>query len=129
MQPMTPDFVILPSIFLLVLVVASLPLTLLPMARGMVYLVAVMDWYSRRVLSWRVSNTLDTSFCTEAVEEAIERYGAPEIFNTDQGCQFTSEDFTGVLKERMESKSAWMGKADGWPMYLLSGCTPASHST
>jgi putative transposase len=88
-------------------------ITYIPMARGFVYLVAVMDWYSRRVLSWRVSNTLDTSFCTEALEEAIERYGAPEIFNTDQGCQFTSEDFTGVLKEHgikisMDGKGRWV---------------------
>ena len=88
-------------------------ITFIPMARGFVYLVAVMDWHSRRVLSWRVSNTLDTSFCTEALEEAIERYGAPEIFNTDQGCQFTSEDFTGVLKEHgikisMDGKGRWV---------------------
>ena len=88
-------------------------ITYIPMARGFVYLVAVMDWYSRRVLSWRVSNTLDTSFCTEALEEAIERYGAPEVFNTDQGCQFTSEDFTGVLKEHgvkisMDGKGRWV---------------------
>lgn len=68
------------------------------MARGFVYLVAVMDWYSRRVLAYRVSNTLDTSFCIEALNEAIEAYGAPEVFNTDQGSQFTSEEFTGVLK-------------------------------
>jgi putative transposase len=85
----------------------------LTMARGFVYVVAVMDWYSRRVLSWRLSNTLDTSFCTEALEEAIERYGAPEIFNTDQGSQFTSDDFTGVLKEHgvkisMDGKGRWV---------------------
>ena len=88
-------------------------ITFIPMARGFVYLVAVMDWYSRRVLSWRLSNTLDTSFCTEALEEAIERYGAPEIFNTDQGSQFTSDDFTGVLKEHdikisMDGKGRWI---------------------
>ena len=75
----------------------ALPLTPLPMGKGFVYLVAVMDWYSRRVLSWRVSTTMDTSFCVDALEEAIERYGCPEIFNTDQGSQFTSEDFTQVL--------------------------------
>ncbi len=73
--------------------------TYIPMAVGFVYMVAIIDWYSRRVLSWRVSNTLDTSFCIEALNEAIETYGAPEIFNTDQGSQFTSEDFTGVLKQ------------------------------
>jgi len=62
------------------------------------YLVAVMDWYSRKILSWRVSNTLDTDFCTEAVENAIIRYGVPEIFNTDQGDQFTSSGFANLLK-------------------------------
>jgi len=88
-------------------------ITYIPMARGFVYLVAVMDWYSRRVLSWRLSNTLDTSFCTEALEEAIERYGVPEIFNTDQGCQFTSEEFTNTLKANaiqisMDGKGRWV---------------------
>jgi len=77
----------------------STDITYIPMARGFVYLVAIMDWCSRRVLSWRLSNTMDTSFCIEALEEAIEKYGAPEIFNTDQGSQFTSEDFTDVLKK------------------------------
>ena len=76
----------------------STDITYIPMAHGFVYLVAVMDWYSRPVLSWRVSNTLDTSFCIAALEEAIECYGAPEIFNTDQGSQFTSDDYTNVLK-------------------------------
>lgn len=74
-------------------------ITFIPMARGFVYLVAIMDWYSRKVLSWRVSNTMDTRFCVEALEEAIETYGCPEIFNTDQGSQFSSADFTGVLKD------------------------------
>jgi putative transposase len=73
-------------------------ITYIPMNRGFMYLVAVMDWLSRKVLSWRVSNTLDTDFCVEAVEEAIGRYGAPELFNTDQGAQFTSQAFTGLLK-------------------------------
>ena len=87
--------------------------TYIPMARGFVYLVAIMDWYSRRVLSWRVSNTLDASFCVEALNEAIETYGAPEIFNTDQGSQFTSEEFTGVLKQHdirisMDGKGRWV---------------------
>jgi putative transposase len=63
------------------------------------YLVAVMDWHSRKVLSWRLSNTMEADFCIEALEEAIERYGCPEIFNTDQGAQFTSEAFTKVLKD------------------------------
>ena len=83
------------------------------MAKGFVYLVAVMDWYSRRVLSWRLSNTLDAHFCVDALGEAIERYGAPEIFNTDQGSQFTSEEFTGLLKRHeikisMDSKGRWL---------------------
>src|SRR5947199_10039164 len=68
------------------------------MARGFVYLAAVVDWFSRRVLSWRVSITLEAAFCLEALEEALSRYGRPEIFNTDQGSQFTSGDFTGTLK-------------------------------
>jgi putative transposase len=71
----------------------------IPMNRGFMYLVAVMDWYSRKVLSWRVSNTLDADFCVEAVEEAIGRFGPPEIFNTDQGAQFTSQAFTNLLKD------------------------------
>ena len=74
-------------------------MTYIPMARGFVYLVAIMDWYSRRALSWGVSNTLDTSFCVTALNEAIETYGAPEICNTDQGSQFTSEDFTDAPKD------------------------------
>ena len=73
-------------------------ITYIPMSRGFMYLVAVMDWNSRKVLSWRLSNTLDTDFCVEALEEAINRFGAPEIFNTDQGAQFTSSSFTNVLK-------------------------------
>ena len=85
----------------------------LPMAKGFMYLVAVMDWLSRRVLSWRVSNTLDREFCVEALEEALARYGAPEIFNTDQGAQFTSEAFTDVLKAHgvaisMDGKGRWI---------------------
>ena len=71
----------------------------IPMSLGFMYLVAIMDWHSRKVLSWRLSNTMETDFCVEAVEEAIRRYGTPEIFNTDQGSQFTSDDFTGVLKD------------------------------
>ena len=73
-------------------------ITYVPMSRGFMYLVAVMDWNSRKVLSWRLSNTLDTDFCVEALEEAINRFGTPEIFNTDQGAQFTSNAFTNVLK-------------------------------
>ena len=73
-------------------------ITYIPMARGFMYLIAIMDWATRRVLSWRLSNTLDTRFCVEALKEALFKYGVPEIFNTDQGCQFTSEAFTSVLK-------------------------------
>lgn len=72
----------------------------LPIAPGFMYLVAVIDWTTRKVLSWQVSNTMDTAFCVEALEEALQRYGTPEIFNSDQGSQFTSEDFTTVLKAR-----------------------------
>ncbi len=87
--------------------------TYIPMAKGFVYLVAIMDWYSRKVLSWCLSNTMDTEPCVAALEEAISRYGSPEIFNTDQGSVFTSEDFTGVLKQAgvdisMDGKGRWM---------------------
>jgi putative transposase len=75
-------------------------ITYIPLARGFAYLVAIMDWYSRRVLAWRLSNSLDTAFCVEAVEDALARFGQPEIFNTDQGSQFTAEDFTQVLRSR-----------------------------
>jgi len=85
----------------------------IPMAKGFMYLVAIIDWHSRRVLSWRLSNTLDADFCVEALEEALQRYGTPEIFNTDQGAQFTSEAFTGVLSDRnvaisMDGKGRWL---------------------
>ena len=87
-------------------------ITYLPMAKGFVYLCAVLDWHTRRVLSWRLSNTLTTDFCIDAVQEAIDRHGAPDIFNTDQGCQFTSDDFTGLLKQNsikisMDGKGRW----------------------
>jgi putative transposase len=87
-------------------------ITYIPMACGWVYLCAIVDWASRRVLSHRVSISMDASFCLEALEEAFTRYGQPEIFNTDQGSQFTSEDFTGRLKDRgvrisMDGKGAW----------------------
>lgn len=75
-------------------------ITYIPMAHGFGYLVAIIDWYSRRVLSWRLSNTLDSDFCVEALDEALERFGTPKIFNTDQGAQFTSEAFTRVLRDR-----------------------------
>jgi putative transposase len=77
----------------------SADITYIPMTRGFMYLVAVMDWYSRKVLAFKLSNTLDTDFCLEAVEGAIRRYGLPEIFNTDQGAQFTSRAFTDLLEQ------------------------------
>jgi putative transposase len=88
-------------------------ITYIPMARGFCYLVAVMDWASRIVLSWRLSNTLDSAFCVDALEEAITTYGCPDIFNTDQGSQFTSEAFTDVLRSHdisisMDGKGRWM---------------------
>ena len=87
-------------------------ITYIPVQRGFLYLVAVMDWYSRSVLSFRVSNTMDTSFCVEALEEALVKYGTPSIFNTDQGSQFTSLEFTGVLKDNgiqisMDGQGRW----------------------
>jgi putative transposase len=88
-------------------------ITYLPIGRGFLYLVAVIDWASRAVLSWRLSNTMDASFCVAALKEALARYGKPEIFNTDQGSQFTSADFTGALGEAdvrisMDGRGRWM---------------------
>ena len=88
-------------------------ITYLPMARGFCYLVAIMDWASRRVLSWRLSNTLDAAFCIDALEEALARFDVPEIFNSDQGSQFTSEGFTGLLHSHgirisMDGRGRWM---------------------
>jgi len=84
----------------------------IPMAKGFIYLCAVLDWHTRRVLAWRLSNTMTADFCMDAVQEAIDRHGAPEIFNTDQGSQFTSESFTGLLHRNgiqisMDGKGAW----------------------
>jgi putative transposase len=75
----------------------STDITYIRLERGFVYLVAIIDWYSRKVLAWRLSNTLDSGFCVDCLEQALQTYGSPEIFNSDQGCQFTSEAFTGVL--------------------------------
>ena len=88
-------------------------ITYIPMRRGFLYLVAVMDWSTRKVLAWRVSNTMDVAFCVEALQEALARFGRPEIFNTDQGSQFTSADFTDVLREAqvrisMDGRGRWM---------------------
>jgi Transposase and inactivated derivatives len=90
----------------------AMDITYIPMARGFVYLVAVVDWFSRRVLAWRVSITMDVSFCIEALEEALAKNEKPEIFNTDQGSQFTSAAFTGRLKENgirisMDGQGRW----------------------
>jgi putative transposase len=88
-------------------------ITYLPIGRGFLYVVAIMDWASRAVLSWRLSNTMDSSFCVEALEEALARFGRPEIFNTDQGSQFTSAAFTGVLlragvRISMDGRGRWL---------------------
>jgi putative transposase len=90
----------------------STDISYIPMKRGFVYLIAVIDWFSRRVLSWKLSITMDVSFCLEALDEALSKHGKPEIFNTDQGSQFTSIDFTGRLKKEgiaisMEGKGRW----------------------
>ncbi len=87
-------------------------ITFIPMARGFVYLAVILDWATRKILAWRLSNTLTADFCVEALEEALRRYGAPEIFNTDQGSQFTSLAFTSVLKAHdvqisMDGKGCW----------------------
>jgi putative transposase len=87
-------------------------ITYVPMRRGFVYLVAILDWATRKVLAFRLSNTLTADFCVEALQEALARYGTPEIFNTDQGSQFTSVDFTNVLKKQdiqisMDGRGAW----------------------
>ena len=90
----------------------AMDITYIPMARGFVYLAAVVDWFSRKVLAWRLSITMDSDFCIEVVEDAMARFGKPEIFNTDQGSQFTSREFTGLLiaadvRISMDGKGAW----------------------
>jgi putative transposase len=90
----------------------AMDITYIPMAKGFVYLAVVMDWFSRRVLSWRISISMEVDFCLDAVEEALIRYGRPEIFNTDQGSQFTSAIFTGLLSEHairvsMDGRGSW----------------------
>ncbi len=95
-------------------------LTPLPMAKGFVYLCAVVDWFSRRVLSWRLSITLETAFCIEAFHDALSRYPKPEIINTDQGSQFTSTDFTQMLKDA-KIKISMDGKGHGGTMSLSNG--------
>ena len=90
----------------------AMDITYIPMARGFVYLAAVVDWFSRRVLAWRVAITMEAAFCVETLEEALARHGQPDIFNTDQGSQFTSQMFTGVLKDNgiaisMDGRGSW----------------------
>lgn len=88
-------------------------ITYIPMAKGFLYLVVIMDWYSRKVLSWRLSNTMDVGFCIEALEEALQHYDKPKIFNSDQGSQFTSQPFAQVLLDNkidisMDGKGRWI---------------------
>jgi len=96
-------------------------ITYIPIGRGFLYLVAVMDWASRAVLAWRLSNTMDVSFCVSALEEALARFGRPEIFNSDQGSQFTSAAFTGVLASA-GIRIRWMAAVAGWTMSSSSAC-------
>ena len=102
--------------------------TYIPLQRGFLYLVAVMDWASRKVLAWRLSNTLEASFCVAALREALECYGPPEIFNSDQGSQFTSVDFTDILK-RLAFASRWTARAAGWTTCLSSACGDRSSTS
>src|SRR6266446_1143004 len=102
--------------------------TYIPMARGFLYLVAIMDWHSRAVLAWQLSNTLSADFCVEALEEALARFGRPEIFNTDQGSQFTSDAFTGVLSRHEVTISTWMARGAAWTTSSSSGCGAASNT-
>jgi putative transposase len=99
----------------------AMDITYIPMARGFIYLAAVVDWFTRRVLAWKLSITMESSFCIEALEEALSKNEKPEIFNTDQGSQFTSEAFTGRLKEE-GIRISMDGKAAGATTFLSSGC-------
>src|SRR5262245_30907529 len=90
----------------------AMDITYIPMARGFIYLAVVLDWFSRRVLSWRVSITMEAAFCVETLQDALARHGKPDVFNTDQGSQFTGQTFTGVLADNgiaisMDGKGAW----------------------
>ena len=116
----------------------AMDITYIPMARGFVYLAAVVDWFSRRVLAWRLSITLEVEFCLDAVEEALANYGRPEIFNTDQGSQFTSAAFTGLLLENtiaisMDGRGSWRDnvfdeRLCGRSSTRRSICTPTTMS-
>ena len=105
----------------------AMDITYIPMARGFVYLAAVVDWFSRRVLAWQVSITLEVDFCFDALEEALARHGRPEIFNTDQGSQFTSPAFTGLLLKNA-SRSAWTAAVPGATTSSSSGCGARSNT-
>ena len=101
----------------------AMDISYIPMARGFVYLAAVVDWFSRKILSWKLSITMDVSFCLEAVEEALSKYRRPEIFNTDQGSQFTSEAFTERLRKNeiqisMDGKGCWRDNVRGGSVCL-----------
>ena len=100
----------------------AMDITYIPMARGFVYLAAVVDWFSRRVLAWRLSITMEAAFCIEAVEEALARHGKPEIFNTDQGTQFTSAELHRRADRQAGSRSAWTARAHGATTSSSSGC-------
>jgi len=108
-------------------------LTYLPMAHGFMYLVAILDVASRKVLAWRLSNTMTADFCVEALEEAMSKFGCPEIFNTDQGSQFTSEDWTAPLKVAgvsisMDGKGRWIGRVGDWRgKHTLRGVAVGRH--
>ena len=102
-------------------------ITYMPMAQGFLYLVAIIDWASRAVLAWRVSNTMDTSFCLAALDEALARYGRPKIFNTDQGAQFTSAAFTGKL-EAAGSRFRWTAAAASWTIFSSNACGARSNT-
>jgi len=110
----------------------SADVTYIRLARGFVYLVAVIDWYSRRVLSWRISNSMDASFCVDCLEDALRVHGKPEVFNSDQGSQFTSNAFTGVLKREgiaisMDGRGRALGRVEMWrgsSRQRISGSTP-----
>ena len=106
----------------------AMDITYIPMARGFVYLAAVVDWFSRRVLAWRLSITLEVEFCLEAVEEALARHGRPEIFNTDQGSQFTSADVHRPAAGQRASPSAWTAGAPGATTSSSSGCGARSNT-
>ena len=105
----------------------AMDITYIPMERGFVYLAVVLDWFGRRVLSWRVSITMEAAFCVETLEDALARHGKPDVFNTDQGSQFTSSVFTGVLPTTA-LRSAWMARALGATTCSSSGCGAASNT-